>query len=153
MYKNTLHTCRKSVRFRCWSRKNYAVFGSLHRHVTIGKVCKGIADSALNKAKNILFQKECRKGMQAKEDKEELPEDAGILQWYTLQEGGFLWLMTGSVAGSEVCAKYKLYYLSFIEEEWQSSLMCICKDARQLLCHSSFFYLYHYDRKTGKENK
>ena len=51
MHKMILHNVRKSIRFRFWSRKNYAVFGSLHRHVTIGRVCKGIADSALDKAK------------------------------------------------------------------------------------------------------
>ena len=43
MHENTLHSQRKSIRFRRWSRKNYAAFGSLHRHVTIGRVCKGIA--------------------------------------------------------------------------------------------------------------
>ena len=53
MHENTLHNQRKSIRFRRWSRKNYAVFGSLHRHVTIGRVCKGIADSSLDKARHI----------------------------------------------------------------------------------------------------
>ena len=54
MHENTLHNQRKSIRFRRWSRKNYAVFGSLHRHVTIGRVCKGIADSSLDKARHIV---------------------------------------------------------------------------------------------------
>lgn len=54
MHENTLHSQRKSIRFRRWSRKNYAAFGSLHRHVTIGRVCKGIADSSLDKARHIV---------------------------------------------------------------------------------------------------
>lgn len=141
MYKHTLHTCRKSVRFRCWSRKNYAVFGSLHRHVTIGKVGKGIADSALEKTGNILFQKSFRGVMRLQEDKEENPEEAGVLRWHMGQEGSSLWLMTGSAAGSEAHAESEYRDLSFMEEEWQSDRTCICTDAVGELCHSSFLFV------------
>lgn len=34
------------VRFRRWSRKGYAIFGSLGKLVTIGRVCKSIADAS-----------------------------------------------------------------------------------------------------------
>ena len=38
-----------SIRFRRWSRKGYAVFVSLRIVVTIGHVCRSIADAALSK--------------------------------------------------------------------------------------------------------
>ena len=41
-----------SIRFRRWSRKGYAVFMSLHKAVTIGHVCRSIADAALGKNKS-----------------------------------------------------------------------------------------------------
>ena len=37
------------LRFRRWSRKAYAVFCSLGKHVTIGCVSKGIAEASLSK--------------------------------------------------------------------------------------------------------
>lgn len=41
-----------TVRFRRWSRKAYAAFSSIHKQVSIGHVCKGIADSAVIKSSN-----------------------------------------------------------------------------------------------------
>lgn len=41
-----------SIRFRRWSRKGYAVFVSLRIVVTIGHVCRSIADAALSKNKS-----------------------------------------------------------------------------------------------------
>lgn len=41
-----------SIRFRRWSRKGYAVFVSLRIVVTIGHVCRSIADAALGKNKS-----------------------------------------------------------------------------------------------------
>ena len=38
-----------SLRFRRWSRKAYAAFASIGRHVTIGCVSKSIADKSLTK--------------------------------------------------------------------------------------------------------
>lgn len=38
------------IRFRHWSRKAYAVFSSLGKHVTIGFVGKGIVDASLCKS-------------------------------------------------------------------------------------------------------
>lgn len=54
MHKTVIYNAEKTIRFRCWSRKGYAIFRSLHSHVTIGRVCKSIADSALSKDKNTM---------------------------------------------------------------------------------------------------
>lgn len=37
------------IRFRQWSRKGYAIFASLGKHVTIGHACKSIAEASLTK--------------------------------------------------------------------------------------------------------
>jgi hypothetical protein len=41
-----------SLRFRYWSRKSYAAFKSIGRHVTIGHLKNIIADTLLGKQKN-----------------------------------------------------------------------------------------------------
>lgn len=48
-YKDSKYFFKKSVRFRKWSRKAYAVFASICYQVSIGHVSKDIADSALAK--------------------------------------------------------------------------------------------------------
>ena len=40
-----------TIRFRRWSRKAYAAFASIGRCVTIGCLCKSVADSSLSKQK------------------------------------------------------------------------------------------------------
>lgn len=45
-----------SLRFRRWSRKNYAVFASLKFCVTIGCLANSITEKSLTKAKNYLTQ-------------------------------------------------------------------------------------------------
>lgn len=54
MHKTVIYNTGETIRFRRWSGKGYAIFRSLHRHVTIGRVCKSIADSALSKDKNTM---------------------------------------------------------------------------------------------------
>ena len=54
MHKIVIYNTGETIRFRRWSGKGYAIFRSLHRHVTIGRVCKSIADSALSKDKNTM---------------------------------------------------------------------------------------------------
>lgn len=49
MHIQPLHQPGRMIRFRHWSGKSYAMFCSLHRHVTIGSVTMGIADMALSK--------------------------------------------------------------------------------------------------------
>lgn len=51
-------SCSQKVmlRFRRWSRKEYAAFVSLHRHVTIGQVGRGIADASLGKQKTAVCE-------------------------------------------------------------------------------------------------
>lgn len=41
---------KKSLRFRRWGHKSYSAFCSIGRHVTIGRVSKGIADASLKKS-------------------------------------------------------------------------------------------------------
>lgn len=43
-----------SLRFKKWSRKSYAAFKSVSRHVTIGCLKNIVADALLGKQKNIL---------------------------------------------------------------------------------------------------
>ena len=66
-----------SIRFRRWSRKGYAVFVSLRIVVTIGHVCRSIADAALSKNKS--FSTGNRKQVTAFADAGETEEaqDAG----------------------------------------------------------------------------
>ena len=63
MRKTVIYNTGGTIRFRCWNRKGYAIFRSLHRHVTIGRVCKSIADSALKKDKNTLNLENRRGGV------------------------------------------------------------------------------------------
>lgn len=51
MHRITPCSQKVMLRFRRWSRKEYAAFVSLHRHVTIGQVGRGIADASLGKQK------------------------------------------------------------------------------------------------------
>lgn len=48
---------RCAIRFRRWSRKNYAAFCSIGKVVTIGHLSAGIADVSLKKGKSILALK------------------------------------------------------------------------------------------------
>lgn len=45
---------RASLRFTKWSRKSYAAFKSVGRHVTIGNLKNIVADVLLGKQKNVL---------------------------------------------------------------------------------------------------
>lgn len=53
-----------SLRFRRWSRKAYAAFASVGRHVTIGCVHKGIADRSLAKQVSTGIKAGCAEGGQ-----------------------------------------------------------------------------------------
>lgn len=46
------HT-KNSLRFRYWSRKGYAAFKSIGKHVTIGNLKNVVADALLGKQKNL----------------------------------------------------------------------------------------------------
>ena len=71
MRKTVIYNTGETIRFRCWNRKGYAIFRSLHRHVTIGRVCKSIADSALKKDKNTLNLENRRGGVDFRMQTEE----------------------------------------------------------------------------------
>ncbi|UKI39896.1 MAG: hypothetical protein L6V35_03975 [Alistipes putredinis] len=45
----TAKAAYSSIRFRRWSRASYAVFASLHRAVSIGRISADIADASLSK--------------------------------------------------------------------------------------------------------
>lgn len=56
MHRITSCSQKVMLRFRRWSRKEYAAFVSLHRHVTIGQVGRGIADVSLGKQKTAVCE-------------------------------------------------------------------------------------------------
>lgn len=56
MHRITSCSQKIMLRFRRWSRKEYAAFVSLHRHVTIGQVGRGIADASLGKQKTAVCE-------------------------------------------------------------------------------------------------
>lgn len=56
MHRITSCSQKVMLRFRRWSRKEYAAFISLHRHVTIGQVGRGIADASLGKQKTAVCE-------------------------------------------------------------------------------------------------
>ena len=58
-------TSAPSLRFRRWSRKAYAPFASVGRHVTIGCVHKGIADRSLAKQMGTGIKAGCSEDGQA----------------------------------------------------------------------------------------
>ncbi len=41
------------IRFRRWSRKSYSMFASIGKYVTIGQVCKSIAEASLSKTNSL----------------------------------------------------------------------------------------------------
>ena len=45
----------KSIRFRRWSRKSYAVFSGLNKVISIGRVSAGICDQAVLKTNSLSF--------------------------------------------------------------------------------------------------
>lgn len=71
MHKTVIYNTGETIRFRRWSGKGYAIFRSLHRHVTIGRVCKSIADSALSKDKNTMNLGNGSRGSDTRTQKEE----------------------------------------------------------------------------------
>lgn len=56
MHRIASYSRKVMLRFRRWSRKEYAAFVSLHRHVTIGQVGRGIADASLGKQKTAVCE-------------------------------------------------------------------------------------------------
>lgn len=56
MHRIASYSRKVMLRFRRWSRKEYAAFVSLHRHVTIGQVGRGIADASLSKQKTAVCE-------------------------------------------------------------------------------------------------
>ncbi len=81
-----------SIRFRRWSRKRFAAFASVGRHVTIGHVCKSIAEASLDKTCSLLSEKTCGATRNDRAGRVSSPE------WDELclrERQELLWIVTG----------------------------------------------------------
>ena len=137
MHKTVIYNAEKTIRFRCWSRKGYAIFRSLHSHVTIGRVCKSIADSALSKDKNTMNLGNGSRGSDTRTQKEEEPQPPeGSPELLSIL---FLFPASGLSAAIK---------LTNIPEEPHH----IHTDAHGFSSSLRSFYTYYYDRRTGKES-
>ena len=143
MHTSTLHHDRKSVRFRFWSRKSYAVFGSLHCHVTIGSVGKGIADSDLDKSKVVFSLRDNCRGVQhlAAEDKDDWEADAGFPQRENGSDFLSLLFAGGGCARGSVYAGWT-FRIFVIHVNGVTKQLCgICADTKAG-CFVTPFFLY-----------
>lgn len=143
MHTSTLHNDRKSVRFRFWSRKSYAVFGSLHCHVTIGNVGKGIADSALDKSKTVFSLRDNCRGAQrmAAEDEETRETDDGFPQWKTGLDFLFLLFTGGSSVRGGAYAGWTFLIFVIHRNGVTKQLCSICTGIKES-CFVTPFFLY-----------
>lgn len=57
--RKTVFRMRKTLRFRRWSRKAYSILVSLKNHVTVGQVCKSIAEASCKKSSRKVLATEC----------------------------------------------------------------------------------------------
>lgn len=157
MHEITLHSQRKSIRFRRWSRKNYAVFGSLHRHVTIGRVCKGIADSSLDKARHIVSVEGNGQRVYAMDgvrEQDALAQDIGIPLGYVM-----LRLMGQPVvvepAGSKAACSRKIQNNCHLSKRNGERIRVASGDRCIRILSPFRFFMYtkiDYDRKIRKES-
>lgn len=70
-----------SLRFRRWSRKSYAAFKSMGKHVTIGHIKNIIADALLGKQKNTttIFEETFRENNASEHSEVHKPPDDALL--------------------------------------------------------------------------
>lgn len=110
----------RKIRFMRWSRKGYAAFCSIHRHVTIGQVAKGIADASLSKEKGTqsLNNISLLQRVTAETDTGWL-EDRVLHPWWEEKLFCLLWMceQTGGVAA---CPAEHIYILIM----WKSGICC-----------------------------
>lgn len=59
LMRKTVLRMRKTLRFRRWSRKAYSILVSLKNHVTVGQVCKSIAEASCKKSSRNVLATEC----------------------------------------------------------------------------------------------
>ena len=106
MIQKALRLQTGTIRFHRWSRKKYAMFGSVGKCVTIGRVCKSIADASLSKAKHLLL---CfRDGCMARQLKgtEDAPSVCGISDSMPYRmSGGILCLIVLCLQKSDIVDK------------------------------------------------
>ena len=122
-----------SVRFRRWSRKGYAVFVSLRIAVTIGHVCRSIADAALSKNKSFSENREQRTSVDERMA-EGAVDDGG---------GGIL------VSASQVVNAVLLLFLM------QRVLMqrVVSVSGKSVVCPERYIPLYNIGSGMGKARK
>lgn len=74
-----------SLRFKQWSRKSYAAFTSMGRHVTIGNLKSIVADVLLGKQKNALsipFQSLFEQYLYEEEERQHPPDELLLLELF-----------------------------------------------------------------------
>ena len=133
---------KNMIRFRHWSRKAYAAFASLGKHVTIGHVCKSIAEASLCKSVNLCMVAVSRL-MTEKEEGElcwEVSEEMERLQlasWLAVVETSCLPM--GCAVRCTVPSIYRKRYC-------KSGIQSILKWTRGFGCCSFFVNGYEYSR-------
>lgn len=101
---------KQFIRFRRWSRKGYAMFGSLGKLVTIGTLNKSVVEASLNKQQGVIMpfadvEVEKYSGLQ-EEDTGPLPDvlrELLVLLQPQMEVGKM-----GCVAGSKESATFKI---------------------------------------------
>ena len=155
MHKTVIYNTGETIRFRRWSGKGYAIFRSLHRHVTIGRVCKSIADSALSKDKNTMNLGNGSRGSDTRTQKEEeaqppegSPELLSILFLFPASGLSAAIKLTNIPEAPATYFHLFVIHTSGVTKEPHH----IHTDAHG--CSSSLrsCYTYYYDRRTGKES-
>lgn len=127
------HT-RSSLRFRGWSRKSYAAFYSVGRHITIGNLKTVVADTFLGKQQNIFSLSPGKDEMQTRGEErspdpplDELPLFAPVF-----------------LTTSTVRMKYKKEYVqySYCIYTWLMAVIAF-----------SHFYFYHLPKNSRSKNQ
>lgn len=98
-----------AVRFRRWSRKGYAIFCSLGKLVTIGRVCKSIADASQRKSGRLPLS-ECMARHEAVAEDDVFPPgetDAPLLSGpMAVTTAVFVSVAPVTVCGAEACGRH-----------------------------------------------
>lgn len=153
MHKTVIYNTGETIRFRRWSGKGYAIFRSLHRHVTIGRVCKSIADSALSKDKNTMNLGGGGSDTRTQKEEEAQPPEGSpelLSILFSLSASGLSAAMKLTNI-PEVPATYShlfVIHTSGVTKEPHH----IHTDAHGFSSSLRSFYTYYYDRRTGKES-
>lgn len=114
MIQKILHT-RSSIRFRRWSRVNYAAFASLSREVTIGVLGFSVGEKSLLKS-NVLSP--VFGGCQAESEVDDREKEADVLV------AGQLDAFFIQVQNTDIAAAVAGYYIYFIPKRLNQDVSC-----------------------------